>query len=104
MGRLRDYVSVGTDWICYALVDDIVDKFGPVICFLGHESDTIEDNIFTAQFEDSRALLKHISHCRRKNMKLTTLLGGKADVIKGFLAVFVASTCTIMVARRLHLL
>lgn len=84
MGRLRDYVSVGSDWICYALIDDIVDKFGPVIRFLGHESDTIEDNVFTARFEDSRELLKQISNCRKKNMKLTTLLGGKADVIRGF--------------------
>lgn len=84
MGRLRDYVSVGADWICYALIDDIVDKFGPVIRFLGHESDTIEDNVFTARFEDSRELLKQISNCRKKNMQLTRLLGGKADVIKGF--------------------
>lgn len=84
LGRLRDYVSVGADWICYALIDDIVDKFGPVIRFLGHESDTIEDNVFTARFEDSRELLKQISHCRKKNMKLTRLLDGKADVIKGF--------------------
>lgn len=84
MGRLRDYVSVGADWICYALIDDIVDKFGPVIRFLGHESDTIEDNVFTARFEDSRELLKQISNCRKKNMQLTRLLGGKADVIRGF--------------------
>ena len=84
MGRLRDYVALGADWICYALIDDIVDTFGPVITEVEQESDTIEDCVFTARYEDSRAVLRQIGECRKKVMSLLRLLGGKADVIKGF--------------------
>jgi magnesium transporter len=84
IGRLRDYVNLSADWICYALIDDIVDGFGPVLRDVEHEADAIEDSVFTARFEDSRAILRQIGVCRRKVMSLIRLLGGKADVIKGF--------------------
>lgn len=84
MGRLRDYVSLGADWICYALIDDIVDTFGPVIGSIETETDTIEDFVFTARSEDSRHVLRQIGDTRKKVMSLSRLLGGKADVIKGF--------------------
>lgn len=89
MGRLRDYIAVGSDWICYALIDDIVDTFGPVIQEVERETDNIEDSVFTARSEDSRAVLRQIGGCRKKVMSLLRLLGGKADVIKGF-----AKRCT----------
>ena len=84
MGRLRDYVALGADWICYALIDDIVDTFGPVITEVEQETDTIEDSVYTARTEDSRQVLRQIGECRKKVMSLLRLLGGKADVIKGF--------------------
>lgn len=84
MGRLRDYIALSSDWICYALIDDIVDTFGPVIQEVERETDSIEDSVFTARAEDSRQLLRQIGECRKKVMSLLRLLGGKADVIKGF--------------------
>jgi magnesium transporter len=84
IGRLRDYVNLSADWICYALIDEIVDAFAPVLRELEHETDGIEDSIFTARFEDSRAILEQIGECRKKVMSLIRLLGGKADVIRGF--------------------
>ena len=84
IGRLRDYVNLSADWICYALIDEIVDSFAPVLRELETEADTIEDSVFTARFEDSRAILKQIGECRKKVMALIRLLGGKADVIRGF--------------------
>ncbi|KAK5109524.1 hypothetical protein LTR62_006976 [Meristemomyces frigidus] len=84
IGRLRDYVNLSADWICYALIDDIVDEFAPVLRELERETDAIEDGIFTARFEDSRAILEQIGECRKKVMSLIRLLGGKADVIRGF--------------------
>jgi magnesium transporter len=84
IGRLRDYVNLSADWICYALIDEIVDGFAPDLRELEHETDTIEDSVFTARFEDSRAIMKQISECRKKVMALNRLLGGKADVIRGF--------------------
>ncbi|KAF2766727.1 magnesium transporter ALR1 [Teratosphaeria nubilosa] len=84
IGRLRDYVNLSADWICYALIDEIVDSFAPVLREVERETDTIEDSVFTARFEDSRAILKQIGECRKKVMSLIRLLGGKADVIRGF--------------------
>ena len=84
MSKLRDYVSLGADWICYALIDDIVDTFQPVIRTVEQEAESIEDNIFTARPEESREVLKQIGDCRKEVMSLIRLLGGKADVIKGF--------------------
>jgi magnesium transporter len=84
IGRLRDYVNLSADWICYALIDEIVDSFAPVIHDVENESEAIEDGIFTARFEDSRAIMQQLGTCRKRVMTLLRLLGGKADVIKGF--------------------
>jgi len=84
MGKLRDYVALGSDWICYALIDDIVDSFGPAIRSIEVEADAIEDMVFTARMEDSRAVLRQVGECRKTVNSLLRLLGGKADVIKGF--------------------
>ncbi|KIW09281.1 uncharacterized protein PV09_00202 [Verruconis gallopava] len=84
IGRLRDYLSLNSDWICYALIDDIVDSFMPVIRDLENEVDTIEDEIFVARDEDARPILRKIAESRKKSMSLLRLLGNKPDVIKGF--------------------
>lgn len=84
ISRLRDYINLNADWICYALIDDIVDGFAPVIRGIEDEADAIEDQVFTARIEDSRAILHSIGDCRKRVMQLLRLLGGKADVIKGF--------------------
>ncbi|USP75879.1 uncharacterized protein yc1106_03153 [Curvularia clavata] len=84
ISRLRDYINLNADWICYALIDDIVDSFAPVIRGIEDEADAIEDQVFTARIEDSRAILRSIGDCRKRVMQLLRLLGGKADVIKGF--------------------
>lgn len=44
---LKDYLTVSSDWIAYALIDDITDAFGPMI-------ETIEEEVYS--FED--AILK----------------------------------------------
>lgn len=84
IGRLRDYINLSADWICYALIDDIVDSFAPVLRSIEDQTDAIEDQVFTARIEDSREILRAIGDCRKKVMSLIRLLGGKADVIKGF--------------------
>jgi magnesium transporter len=82
--QLRDYVALSADWICYALIDDIVDSFAPLINDIERDSDAIEDAVFTARDDDYTALLKRIGDCRKRTMGGMRLLGGKADVIKGF--------------------
>jgi magnesium transporter len=84
IGRLRDYLNLNADWICYALIDDIVDSFMPVIRDIEMEVDVIEDDIFKARDEDARPLLQKIAESRKKAMSLLRILGSKPDVIKGF--------------------
>lgn len=84
IGKLRDYMALTADWICYAMIDNIVDTFGPPIHTTELEADTIEDQVFVARTEDFTPLLRQIGECRKKVMSLMRLLGGKADVIKGF--------------------
>jgi magnesium transporter len=84
IGKLRDHMSISSDWICYAMIDDIVDCFMPAIHDAELEVDTIEDNVYTSRYEDARMVLSGIGDCRKKVMSLLRLLGGKSDVIKGF--------------------
>lgn len=84
IGRLRDFVSLSSDWVCYAMIDDIVDSFGPVMRDIETESETIEDQVFTARIEDFALFLSQIGNLRKKVMGMMRLLGGKADVIRGF--------------------
>ena len=84
IGKLRNYINLTADWICYALIDNIVDSFGPVIRDIELQTDTIDDQVFTTRMEDFSALLREIGECRKKVTSLMRLLGGKADVIKGF--------------------
>ncbi|KAL4735481.1 hypothetical protein BDV11DRAFT_208423 [Aspergillus similis] len=84
IGKLRDYVSLSSDWICYAMIDDIVDSFGPVIREIEVETEAIEDLVFIARMDDFESFLPRIGNLRKKVMSLMRLLGGKADVIRGF--------------------
>ncbi|KAI1976641.1 hypothetical protein LOZ51_001362 [Ophidiomyces ophidiicola] len=84
IGKLREYVSLSSDWICYAMIDDIVDSFGPVIRDVERESEAIEDHVYVARVEDFNVFLPQIGGLRKKVMSLMRLLGGKADVIRGF--------------------
>jgi magnesium transporter len=84
ISRLRDYMDLSADWICYALIDDIVDSFLPPIRDIEVEVDSIEDQVFSAREEDARPILRAIADCRKKAMSILRLLGSKPDVIKGF--------------------
>ncbi|WYZ40349.1 hypothetical protein EsH8_IV_000690 [Colletotrichum jinshuiense] len=81
---LKDYVALSSDWVCYALIDDIVDCFAPVISDIELEADAIEDGVFVAREDDSNQFLRSIGRVRKNTMALMRLLGGKADVLRGF--------------------
>ncbi|KAL4787787.1 stretch-activated Ca2+-permeable channel component-domain-containing protein [Aspergillus varians] len=78
IGKLRDYVSLSSDWICYAMI------FGPAIREIEVETEAIEDLVFIARMDDFESFLPRIGNLRKKVMSLMRLLGGKADVIRGF--------------------
>ncbi|KAM0332382.1 hypothetical protein ACHAQA_002659 [Verticillium albo-atrum] len=103
--QLKDFVIVNSDWISYAIIDDITDVFGPLIQNIEDEVDDIDDAIlrlhssgetkeespYSEKDSDDGHPLKKESHmllrvgdCRKRVMSLYRLLGNKADVIKGF--------------------
>lgn len=61
-----------------------MDSFGPVIREVELESEAIEDYVFIARIDDFESFLPRIGGLRKKVMSLMRLLGGKADVIRGF--------------------
>ena len=56
----------------------------PIIRDAEQESEDIEDQVFIAREDDYLGLLKQIGECRKRILNMMRLLGGKADVIKGF--------------------
>ncbi|CAK7215032.1 CorA metal ion transporter [Sporothrix bragantina] len=111
--QLSDYMILSSDWISYAIIDDITDVFVPLIQKIEEEVDDIDDailqmhssaaanlekpsnqkqnnsnsdgknNASTTAEADTNMLLR-VGDCRKRVMSLYRLLGNKADVIKGF--------------------
>lgn len=110
---LRDYIFLTSDWIAYAIIDDITDVYVPLITAVEEEVDEIDSDIVKLHAEedptrkektksektskdDARSasevsmvetgadMLRRVGECRKKVMSLYRLLGSKADVIKGF--------------------
>lgn len=81
--HLKDYISVTSDWISYALIDDITDAFGPLIQSIEYEVDSIDELVLILKEAEQTDMLRRIGTCRKKVMGLLRLMGSKADVVKG---------------------
>ncbi|KAI9464291.1 hypothetical protein F5148DRAFT_1299927 [Russula earlei] len=81
--QLKDYISVTSDWISYALIDDITDVFGPLIQSIEYEVDSIDELVLILKETEQTDMLRRIGRCRKKVMGLLRLMGNKADVVKG---------------------
>jgi len=111
--QLKDFMVLSSDWISYAIIDDITDVYLPLIQTIEDEVDDIDDKILElhsstvpdassvpkersdstqekatgapeGNTEAGRDMLRRVGDCRKKVMILYRLLGNKADVIKGF--------------------
>lgn len=109
--QLTDYLILTTDWISYAIIDDITDAYAPLAERIEEEVDDIDEQILAMHttpdeppkskipehlFEkqsnsgeqsssaEAGDMLRRVGECRKKVMSLYRLLGNKADVIKGF--------------------
>lgn len=72
-----------SDWISYALIDDITDAFGPLIQSIEYEVDSIDELVLILKEVEQSDMLRRIGTCRKKVMGLLRLMGNKADVVKG---------------------
>ncbi|KAI0117627.1 cora-like Mg2+ transporter [Hypoxylon sp. NC0597] len=84
ISSLKEYVSLSSDWICYALIDNIVDSFAPAIHRIELLTEAIEDSVFVARPDDMHMFLRKIGGVRKNTLALMRGLGGKADILKGF--------------------
>lgn len=96
--QLMDYLILSSDWISYALIDDITDVFGPLIQAIEDEVDEIDEMIMQMHSSSKEGssndtlqpsfapgeMLRRTGECRKKVMGLYRLLSNKADVVKGF--------------------
>ncbi|KAI9035254.1 magnesium transporter CorA family protein [Aspergillus affinis] len=82
--KLHDETVLSSDWICYALIDDIVDSFEPYRHSAELESESIEDSVFIARFDDVKSLIPRIDNLRKRITHLIRCLTGKLDVLNGF--------------------
>ena len=107
--QLKDYLILSSDWISYAIIDDITDVFAPLIQSIEDEVDDIDEQILKLHSGDKEEhekgthssekrslngeptsgdsggdMLRRVGEGRKKVMGLYRLLGNKADVIKGF--------------------
>ncbi|KAG0056185.1 CorA metal ion transporter [Gryganskiella cystojenkinii] len=83
--HLKEKMEVTPDWINYAMIDDIVDAFAPLIRQVEAEVDMIDELVLMLKEADQSDMLRRIGNCRKRVMSLLRLLTGKADVIKGLI-------------------
>ncbi len=83
--KLNGYINVTSDWISYAVIDDITDGFAPIIMSMEYEADSMEDHVLVAREIDFKSILNQIGDSRKEIMTLSRLLSGKSDVIKTFI-------------------
>ncbi|RDH32964.1 hypothetical protein BDQ94DRAFT_170658 [Aspergillus welwitschiae] len=82
--RTQDTHLVSSDWICYALIDEIIDDFEPYMRAAEREADAIEDQVFIARVDDVKALIPQLDSLRKSITQLIRCLTGKYDVLSGF--------------------
>ncbi|KAL2813323.1 hypothetical protein BDW59DRAFT_31842 [Aspergillus cavernicola] len=84
ISRQHDPSVLSSDWICYALLDDIIDSIQPHLESTSRESEAIQDQIFIARDDDMTPLMLRIYNIRKRINHLTHSLSGKSDVLNGF--------------------
>ena len=61
--QLKDYISVTSDWISYALIDDITDAFGPLIQSIEYEVDSIDELVLIIKDAEQSDMLRRYVYC-----------------------------------------
>ncbi|KAJ3160710.1 CorA metal ion transporter [Geranomyces michiganensis] len=83
IGHLGSYgLHITSEWVNYAIIDDITDAFQPLIKFIELEVDSIDDLVLLLKGSDMSDMLRRIGSARKKVMQLFRLLSTKADVLK----------------------
>ncbi|PVV04722.1 hypothetical protein BB560_000765 [Smittium megazygosporum] len=80
--RLMHQTKMTTDWINYAIMDDIVDQIVPVVRFVEFEVETIDELVLIISSSEQSDMLQRIGAVRKRLMVLNRILQGKSDVVR----------------------
>ncbi|KAG0183117.1 CorA metal ion transporter [Apophysomyces sp. BC1034] len=83
--QLQEHTTITPAWMNYALIDDIVDCFQPMVQQVEMESISIDELSLLLRKEERADMLKRISRCRRRATHLLRLLSAKVDGVKGLM-------------------
>ncbi|KAJ5773634.1 hypothetical protein N7457_008530 [Penicillium paradoxum] len=73
-----------SDWVCYAMIDDIIDSFEPFARDAERESEAFEDQVFITRIDDAQVLIPQVDVLRKRITHIIGCLHGKVDVLNGF--------------------
>ncbi|KAG0305889.1 CorA metal ion transporter [Dissophora globulifera] len=88
MEQLHSHITLTPDWINYALLDDITDRFASPIQTIQYEVDSIDELVLLLRESETTDMLRRIGSCRKNVMSLSRLLANKADVVRGLMKRF----------------
>jgi Mg2+ and Co2+ transporter CorA len=84
--------QISCEFICYALFDSITDKFMLVSRIIQKEIDAIDELVTILKSTDQGDMLKRISGCRRKVLKLSRIVNTKPELIRSVLTRFMSTS------------
>ncbi len=79
---LKNLFHVTSDWIMYALFDDVVDEFIPNMTTMELEVDSIDDLVLVLRQTDQADMLRRIGRARNQVTHMQRLLKPKTEIIK----------------------
>jgi magnesium transporter len=77
--------ELSPSWICYAVIDNITDTYGPMIRRIESEVDSIDDLVLVLRGREQTDMLRRIGHVRKQVMQLLRLLSTKVDVVRALI-------------------
>ncbi|GJJ71330.1 magnesium transporter [Entomortierella parvispora] len=88
MEQLQSHITLSSDWINYAILDDITDSFASPIQTIEYEVDSIDELVLLLRENETTDMLRRIGSCRKNVMAMSRLLANKADVVRGLMKRF----------------
>lgn len=82
MYPLKNLFHITSDWIMYALLDDVVDEFIPNMKTMELEVDSIDDLVLVLRQTDQADMLRRIGRARNQVTHMLRLLKPKTEIIK----------------------
>lgn len=83
MQQLDNYLdNLSPHWINYAILDDITDRFVPLVEAAQSEVDTIDDLVLILSEAEQGDMLRRIANVRKQVMTLQRLMASKIDVLR----------------------